>query len=599
MTGSTDRPAKARESREGIARVVHLLAPYRVKIFWSLAAMTFTCLGLLGLPLLVRDALHRAIHLHAMNASAGFGLALVAGFLALAVAGYVSSVLLFQVAHELTARLRCDYVRHLLRVPVGYHRDAATGRIMERLSGSLYEVDWFVKRGFGGLLGVVILMGGGTVMLFYLNWKLALFGAFIAPLMALCLRFINGRSRNLQRQRMNAMESLVATLHGLLGGIEVVKAFNGESREERRFEERQTHLLSVQRVEALVTALMEPLLVMMASMNFLIVFFYGSHLIAIGELTPEELITFLIYLVFLIPNARNLAMQVAQWRHLNVALDRLEETAAILPELDAPEALPLVRPVRGDVEFVHVSYAYREREQVLSDLSFRVPAGERVGIVGESGAGKSTLFNLLVRFYAADEGTILVDGRDVQSITLQSLRDAIAVVPQDTILFDDTILENVRYGDPDAGDAAVKAACEAARATAFIESLPDGYLTQVGERGLKLSGGQRQRLAIARAFLKDSPILLMDEATSSLDASTERELRVAMEELMQNRTTLVIAHRLSTVTHLPRILMVSNGRILDEGSHEKLLERCLPYRTFVSTQLIRQEEPSSLPSPKD
>ena len=284
MNGPTNRPGATRPSRGGIARIATLLAPYKVKIFLSLAAMTITCLGLLGLPLLARNALYRAIHLHALNVSVGIGVAIVAGFLALAAAGYVSSVLLFQVAHELTGRIRCGYVRQLLRVPVGYHRDAATGRLMERLSGSVQEIDWFIKRGFGGLLGVVILMGGGTVMLFTLNWKLALFSACMAPLMALSLRLINGWSRNLQRQRMNAMESLIASLHGLLGGIEVVKAFNGESREESRFEERQTRVVSVQRVESLVAALMEPLLVTMASMNFLVVLLYGSHLIAIREL---------------------------------------------------------------------------------------------------------------------------------------------------------------------------------------------------------------------------------------------------------------------------------------------------------------------------
>ena len=592
MNVSADQSAQKRQPalRIQLARAVALLAPYRLKVFVSLATMTFTCLGLLALPLLARDALYRAIHHHETNLSAGIGLAILVGFFSLAAAGYVSSVLLFQVANEATARLRCEYVQHLLRVPVGFHRDTATGRLMERLSGSLQEVEWFIKRGFGGVLGVAILMGGGTVMIFLVNWKLALFSACTAPLMALGLRIINGRCRNLQRQRMNAMESLVASLHGLLTGIEVVKAFNGELREEQRFEHRQEQLLAVQRKECLAAALMEPMLVAMASLNFLVVLLYGSHLIAKSELSPEALLTFLIYLAFLLPNARNLALQVAQWRYLNVALDRLEETAAVAPEHDAVGAAALSHPVRGDVEYSNVSYAYREREQVLSNLSFRVAAGERIGIVGESGAGKSTVFNLLLRFYSADAGAILVDGQDVQSITLQSLREAIAVVPQDTILFDDTILENVRYGKPAADDAEVYAACKAARAATFIESLPQGYLTRVGERGLKLSGGQRQRLAIARAFLKNAPILLMDEATSSLDAGTESELRVAMEELMQNRTTLVIAHRLSTVTHLSRILMVSGGKILDQGSHAQLMGRCQPYRTFVSTQLIQQSE---------
>ncbi|MES2570407.1 MAG: ABC transporter ATP-binding protein [Verrucomicrobiota bacterium] len=582
--------AKSRQSvsLDELRRLITLVAPYRGKVLLSFAAMTFTCLGLLGLPLFCREMLGGAIHLRQMTVSHGFALAIVAGFLLLGASAYASSILLFQVAHDLTARLRGDYVRQLLLAPVGYHRNSSIGQLMERLSGSLADIDWFIKRGFGSLLGVVILMAGGVVMLLFLNWKLALFSGCAAPVMALGMRVLNDRSRRLQGRRMNALEALIASLHGLLTGIEVVKAFSAEAREQRRFEARQEQLLDVQRIESRVAALMEPLLITMAALTFIVVLFYGSQLIARGDLAPEELITFLIYLAVVIPNARNLAQQIAQWRHLNVALDRLEETAAIVPERDESGAAPLSQPVRGEVEFIQVRYGYQEREQVLRDLSFRLGAGERVGIVGESGAGKSTLFNLLLRFYAPGEGRILVDGQELQAITLRSLREAIAMVPQDNILFDDTILENVRYGNPDASDAEVRTACEAARAAAFIGSLPSGYLTRVGERGLRLSGGQRQRLAIARAFLKNSPILLMDEATSSLDAGTENELRVVMEELMKNRTTLVIAHRLSTVTHLPRILMVSEGRILDDGSPEELFDRCPAYRTFVSTQLIRQ-----------
>lgn len=571
-----------------LRRLISLLAPYRGKIILSFAAMTFACLGLLALPLVTREMLGNAIHLQKVIFSPGLGFAVIGGFLLLAVSGYLSSVLLFQVAHELTARLRSDYLRQLLFAPIGYHRNASTGQLLERLAGCLADIDWFIRRAFGSLLGVVILMIGGVAMLYYLNWKLALFSACVTPVMALGMRSLNDRSRKLQGQRMNAQESLVASMHGLLTGIEVVKVFGGESREQRRFEERQDGLLAVQRTESRVAALMEPLFIAGACLTFIVVLFYGSYLIAHGKLAPEELITFFVYLVYVIPNSRNLAQQLAQWRILNVALDRLGEIAAIVPERDVTEAVPLARPVRGELAFSQVSYGYQEREQVLRGLSFRLGAGERVGIVGESGAGKSTIFNLLLRFYAPDDGRILVDGQDLQATTLLSLREAVAIVPQDNLLFEDTILENVRYGNPAASDAEVRAACQAARAATFIESLPAGYLTQVGERGLKLSGGQRQRLAIARAFLKDSPILLMDEATSSLDAGTESELRAVMEELMKDRTTLVIAHRLSTVTHLPRILMVSQGRILDDGSPEELYERCPAYRTFVSTQLIRQ-----------
>lgn len=571
-----------------LRRLRTLLAPYRGRIVVSFAAMTFACLGLLALPLVTREMLGNAIHFQKVIFSPGLAFAVIGGLLLLAALGYTSSVLLFQVAHELTARLRSEYLRQLLFAPIGFHRNASTGQLLERLSGCLADIDWFIRRAFGSLLGVVLLMTGGVGMLFYLNWKLALFSACATPVMALGMRSLNQWCRQLQRQRMNALESVVAALHGLLTGIEVVKVFGAEEREHQRFDERQAGLLAVQRTESRVAALMEPLLIGGASLTFLVVLFYGSTLIARGKLAPEELITFFAYLFFVIPNSRNLAQQLAQWRIVNVALDRLAEIAAIVPERDSTEAVPLARPVRGELEFAQVNYGYQDREQVLRDLSFRLGAGERVGIVGESGAGKSTIFNLLLRFYAPDAGRILVDGRDLHATTLQSLREAVAIVPQDNLLFEDTILENVRYGNPAASDAEVQAACRAARAATFIESLPAGYHTQVGERGLKLSGGQRQRLAIARAFLKDSPILLMDEATSSLDAGTESELRVVMEELMKDRTTLVIAHRLSTVTHLPRILMVSEGRILDDGSPEELFERCPAYRTFVSTQLIRQ-----------
>lgn len=523
-----------------------------------------------------------------MILSPGLALSVVVGFLLLAGSGYLSSVLLFQVAHEVTAGLRENFVRSLLFAPVGYHRDSSTGQLLERLSASLADIDWFIKRAFGSLLGVLILMSGGAAMLFVLNWKLALFSTLAAPAIAAGLRAIDQKVRHLQKQRMDATEAVAGNLHGLLTGIEIVKAFQAESQELQKFAARQEALLTVQRRESLVGSLMEPLLVAMASLTFLVVLFFGGHLIARGELAAAELITFLIYLVFVIPNARNLALQIAQWRHLNLALDRLEEAAAIVPEQDLPRAKSLSSRVRGEVEFCRVHYGYAGRETVLCDLSFRIQAGERVGIVGESGAGKSTIFNLLLRFYSPDAGEIRIDGQSLQETTLKSLRGAIALVPQENVLFDDTILENIRFGNPAASEEQIHAACESARVADFIADLPSGMLTRVGERGLKLSGGQRQRLAIARAFLKDAPILLLDEATSSLDAITENELRLAMGALMQNRTTLVIAHRLSTVTHLPRILMVQGGRILDDGSHEELLNRCPTYRNFVSTQLIQQ-----------
>ncbi|HMD13781.1 MAG TPA: ATP-binding cassette domain-containing protein, partial [Bacteroidota bacterium] len=258
-------------------------------------------------------------------------------------------------------------------------------------------------------------------------------------------------------------------------------------------------------------------------------------------------------------------------------------------ESDEPGAQDLVRHQHQSIEIRHVTFRYPDRDAALDDVSLMIPAKECVGIVGASGSGKTTLFNLLLHFDTPQQGNILIGGIDIQHVTLTSLRNMIAIVPQDIVLFDDTILENVRYGKPDAGDEEVYAACRLSQTDGFIGHLPQQYKTIVGERGVKLSGGERQRIAIARALLKDAPILLLDEATSSLDAQLEFQLQFALDWAVQGRTTIIIAHRLATVIHLPRIVVFHQGKILDDGTHEELLDRCEHYRNLVSNQLISSE----------
>ena len=569
-----------------LARLITLLRPDRWKIGWALLGMVIASCGFLALPIVVQQSLGAAITQGKLPLTLHLCWVMLGSVLVLAISAYVSFVLLFDVAHELTARLRCQYVDQILRVPVAYHRDTSAGEVINRLVGSIADVEWFIKFSLGSLLGVILLMVGGTIGMLVISWKLALLVTCATAPISLGLRYLDRRAGELHRKRSRTLEWLIGYLHELILGIEVVKAFNAESREGRQFADRQARLLGVQRKESFVNALMEPILITAAAVTFMVVLFYGGNLLATRELTPEQLITFLIYLMFVLPNTRNLGLQLARWRQLRVALDRLEETWAITREHDSAQAVPLPEPVRGAVEFCHVAYRYANRELVMDDASFRIAPGECVGVVGESGAGKTTLFNLLLRFYQPQQGSVRVDGMDVAHLTLTSLRGAIAYVPQDTLLFDDTIMEDVRYGRPQASDDEVRTVCRAAQTAEFIETLPDGYRTIVGSRGLKLSGGQRQRLAIARALLKNAPILLLDEATSSLDAQTERQLRDALNIAAQGRTTLIIAHRLATVIHLPRILVLSGGRILEDGTHEELLQRCAAYRTFVATQLI-------------
>jgi len=294
------------------------------------------------------------------------------------------------------------------------------------------------------------------------------------------------------------------------------------------------------------------------------------------------------YLMLLMPQTRVIGSIVNRWQQVRIGLNRLDDILELVPERDHEDARTLPVPVEGRIELRDVSMSYDNREPALRNVSFSLGRGERVGLVGESGAGKTTLFNLLLRFYEPDSGVITIDGIDVRSVQLASLRSALALVPQDTTLFDDTIAENVRYARASATDAEVEEACHLAQISDFVESLPDGYQTVLSDRGMNLSGGQRQRLAIARALLKKAPILLMDEPTSSLDAQTEEHLRRAMEVAMEGRTTLIIAHRLATVAHLPRIIVLSRGRILADGSHQELLETCPLYAEIVATQMMSQ-----------
>ncbi|MCX7015259.1 MAG: ABC transporter ATP-binding protein [Candidatus Sumerlaeota bacterium] len=573
-----------------LARLAKLLQPHRWTVGLGLLCLAVASVAGLSLPLLARTIVGTALATGRMSLSPRPCLLLVGVIVLATVTGGASFLLFFAVAHQVTARLRLQYAEQLLRAPMEFHRSANIGALIERLTTSLADLEWFVKYSLGGFFGMAIVFAGSAAMMFVLSWRLALLGALAVPLGALLVRALFRRARTMQEEGAAASGGLISHLHALLLGIEVVKAFNAEPREIDRFERRQRDLLAVQGRSARVIALVEPIIGAIAVVIFLTFLLYGGSLAATRRLPPENLVAFLFYLLIVMPMARELCLQLARWQQIALALDRLEGLQAVAGETDPAGAIPLPAPVRGEIEFRNVVFWYGDRERAMDDVSFRIAPGESVGIVGESGAGKSTLFNLLLRFYAPQQGAISIDGLDIRGVTAHSLRGAIAFAPQDIVLFDDTILENVRYGDPSATEEEVRAACRAAQTAGFIEALPRGYETALGERGMTLSGGQRQRLAIARALLRNAPILLLDEATSSLDAQTERQLGDAMDAAMRGRTTIVIAHRLATVARLPRILVLSQGRILDDGSHEELLRRCPTYRALVATQLIPMED---------
>jgi len=325
--------------------------------------------------------------------------------------------------------------------------------------------------------------------------------------------------------------------------------------------------------------LVDPLLIFAGAATFLLVVFFAGQLVAAGSLDLPQFITFLVYLMFVLPNLRNLGIQIARWRHVKTALDFLDDSAHMPPEPDS--GIARLKVSRGKIEFRDLVYRHAGRDTGLEGLNCSIQPGEHVGIVGESGAGKSTLFALLLRFYDPSAGAVLIDGQDIRACTNASVREAIAYVPQETLLFDGTIRDNLRLARPSATDKEIREACLAAQVWTFIESLPAGLDTAAGDRGLRLSSGQRQRLAIARALLKGAPILLLDEATSALDPKTEKLFASALHEQVCGRTMLIVAHRLAAVADLPRIIFIDRGIVAAEGTHRELLARSEEYRMLA------------------
>lgn len=558
-------------------RIAKLLVPHRWAVGTALVSMALASAGLLVLPLLVRGMLEGAAHEKAPSAWQVAMMALV--LVALALSAYVSSVLLHEVARKVCAQLRSDYAGRWLRSSMAAHRAVPAGEYAERINSCLADIDWFIKGSLGNALALLLVMAGGGAMLFWISWKLALVVVVVGPLLVTALKWIEQRGRTLLRRSRSEAEKMAGTLQSMVLGLDVIKAFNAESEALRRFDARQTKLLAIQRKESFVSSLVEPLLIFAGAVTFLLVVFIAGRLVAGGSMNLPEFITFLVYLMFVLPNLRNLGMQIARWRHVKVALDFLDDAAHLPQERDRESGRLSV--ARGRIEFCDVHYRHPGRESGLEGVSFVLEPGEHVGIVGESGAGKSTILSLLLRFYEPQRGRILIDGQDIASCSLSGVRGQFAFVPQDIVLFDGSIRDNLRLAHPSATDREIRDACVDAQAWSFVESLPEGLDTAAGDRGLRLSAGQRQRLAIARALLAKAPVLLLDEVTSALDPRTERLFGAALRERLTGRTVLLVAHRLAAVADLPRVIFLDRGTVAGEGAHSELLSRCERYRSLA------------------
>lgn len=487
-------------------------------------------------------------------------------------------------ALDIALNLRRSTYRHLQRLSLDYFNHTQTGDLSYRLTEDIDRIGEVVNKFFHDFipssLQLLVLLG----YMVYLNWQLTLSTLIIAPLITLLIGWFGERMRGISLKSQSQSSELSALMIEVFNGIRLVQAFAAEDYTTDRFSrEAIRHRQSKYRLEQL-KAVQFPVVGFLEAVSFLVLLLLGGWQISLNNLTAAGFVSYITAVALLIDPIGHLTSNYNEFKQGEASIDRIFELLALRPTVwEDPAAKPLP-PITGHLEFRHLSFGYQLDQLIFQDFNLVVAPGEMVALVGSSGAGKTSLVNLIPRFYDPYAGAVLIDGVDIRHVTLQSLRQQIGIVPQETILFSGTIAQNIAFGQSQFDLSAVQWAAEAANAHQFISSLPQGYDTWVGERGVNLSGGQRQRLAIARAVLLNPRILILDEATSSLDSESEVLVQQALERLMKNRTVLIIAHRLATVRRSDRILVMERGEIIESGTHHQLLVSGGRYASFYARQ---------------
>ncbi len=514
--------------------------------------------------------------------------AIIALFLVKGIFDYGQSYLMSYVGQRIIADLREKIYNHLQSLSLSFFTRHPTGVLMSRIINDVNLVQGAVSEAVTGLIKDFFTILGLVVVVFYRDWKLALVAMVVFPLAIYPLVKFGRKLRSYSYRSQTTMGDISAILMETISGNRIVKAFNMEDYERKRFAGENRKLFNLLMKSVRVRALSHPLMEFLGGVGIAFIVFYGGYNVIKGVATPGTFFSFLAALLMLYEPVKRLSGVNNTIQQGLAAASRIFEVLDAVPEIrNKPGAKPLHSITQG-IEFQDVSFRYEE-EWVLKNINLQIKVGEVVAFVGASGGGKTTLLNLLPRFYDVSSGRILIDGVDIRDYTIESLRSMIGIVTQQTILFNDTVKNNIAYGKMGEPMEEIIKAAQAANAHGFIQNLPQGYDTIIGEQGIKLSGGERQRISIARALLKNAPILILDEATSSLDSESEVEVQKALEYLMQGRTTLVIAHRLSTVRRADRIVVISNGTIKEIGTHEELLEKNGEYKRLYLMQFIDGE----------
>ncbi len=492
-------------------------------------------------------------------------------------------------AQRLTARLREDVFAHMQRLPLGFFQSRQVGALQSILANDvpiLQSAVLLVRDVLDAPLRILAFL----IYIFYLNWRLALLACLFLPAIALLIQRLGRQIHRITHQTQGSLADITALVQEALSGVRVIKSFAMEDREIERFAQRNRQVLYHSLKGERRRARLRPTVEFIGAISIALVLWFGGHQVASGQMSTGQLMSFLFLLHQIAQAANGIGSLMLTRKQVRAAAERIfREVLDVEPEVyDAPDAVELPR-LQGLIEFRNVSFRYPTGEQALRNVSFTIAPGEVVALVGHSGAGKSTLVDLLLRFYTPQQGTIHIDGYELSCVRLESLRQQIGVVPQQTVLFVGTVAENIAYGKPDATQEEIETAARAAHAHEFIERLPDGYQTLIGDRGVRLSGGESQRIAIARALLRNPRILILDEATAALDPISERMIQRVIEEGRGKRTTLIIAHRWSTVQCADRVLVLHRGELIEQGTHAELLARNGYYARLYQAALL---EPS-------
>src|SRR5438132_3003185 len=596
MGGPRGNAAGKRPSIAMYRRLLVFVRPYRWNLaFAAILLIVSTALGLVW-PQVVRQVLDLGLKEPGLLDS--LVVVLIVVLLVRAALDGVRSFVMAWTGEKVIFDLRMAIVTHLQSLSLSFFNQKKTGDLMSHVTSDATLVHGIVTQTIIQVLGQVLTLVGGVAVIFVMNWRLALLTLVVAPPIGLIGQYLGRRIRDVSRAAQDAQGEAVGVLQEAIAEVRVVQAFTREQYEANRFHEKLMVMFQKSIERSRISSIMFPAIGFLGFASSIVVLWYGGHQVAAGEITAGELVAFLLYMGMVAGPIGGLA---SQWTSIQQAFGAADRIFALLdtePEVrDLPGAVP-IRPVRGEIEFDNVSFRYGEGPVVFEDLSTVFRETETTALVAPSGAGKTTLVNLVGRFYDPVSGRVCVDGRDIREVTMRSLREQIAVVPQEPILFGDTIRENIRYGRLDATDAEIEDAARSANATEFIGRMPKGMETIVGERGVRLSVGQRQRVAIARAILRDARILLLDEATSSLDNESEFLVQQALDRLMRGRTTIVIAHRLSTVERADRILVLDRGRIVEEGTHQELLTKAGLYHRLYTRRFVDEATVATVAEPE-